>query len=112
MWHIRAGFLTFLAAYGIGALVSPALASGISLGPFSFVFNGVAALATVGGMFCIYLGYKLFTKGVREHRGELKAKIRFVEIMFTGVGPGLFFMAFGALVLMVALISAFLGQMQ
>ncbi len=88
----------------------PALASSGTVGDFSFVFNGVAALATLGGIFCVYLGYKLFTKGVQDHRGELKAKVRFVEILFTGVGPGLFFMAFGALVLMVALIAALMGQ--
>ena len=111
MWLSRTNTLLAVAC-GLTTLgATPAFASGISLGPFSFVFNGVAALATVGGIFCIYLGYKLFTKGVQEHRGELKAKVRFVEILFTGVGPGLFFMAFGALVLMVALIAAFLGQM-
>ena len=91
----------------LGLLVSfstEAFASGVEFGQFRFVFNGVAALATIGGIISIWLGYKLFTKGIDKKRGELKAKVKFVEIFFTGIGPGLFFMAFGAIVLMVALI--------
>jgi len=55
-------------------------ASGIKYGEFSFIFNGVAALATFGGIFSIWMGYRLFTKGIVKNRGELKAKVKFVEI--------------------------------
>jgi len=64
-----------------------ALASGMEIGEFRFVFNGVAALATFGGIVCIWLGYRLFTKGINQNRGELKAKVKFVEILFSGIGP-------------------------
>ena len=81
-----------------------AIASGVEFGDFKFAFNGVAALATLGGITSIWFGYKLFVKGIDKNRGELKAKVKFVEILFSGIGPGLFFMAFGAIVLIVSLI--------
>jgi hypothetical protein len=87
---------------------SEAFCSRVKTNGTEFVFSGVAALATLGGIFCIFLGYKLFTKGIDKHKGELKAKVKFVDIVFTGVGPGLFFMAFGAIVLITAIVMQFM----
>lgn len=86
-------------------------ASGISFEPSLFVLYGVAALATVGGIFCLYIGYKTFRKGIQQPRGELKAKARFIEISSTGIARGLFIMGLGALILMVALFVVFVGQL-
>lgn len=88
-------------------LPSLARASGFSTPEFSFEFQGVATLAVLGGIFCIYLGYKLFEKGKEKGKGSLRASSKFLTIVFSGVGPGLFFMAFGALILLTGVIASF-----
>jgi hypothetical protein len=81
------------------------LASGVTLSSGDkFVFNGIAALAACGGIFCIYLGYRLFIKGIDKGPGEMKGSASWVKFALKGVGPGLFFMAFGAFILLVALL--------
>jgi hypothetical protein len=73
-----------------------------------FVFNGIAALAACGGIFCIYLGYRLFTKGINKGPGKMTGSAKWIKFTLTGVGPGLFFMAFGAFILLVALLISVL----
>jgi hypothetical protein len=86
------------------------IASGFTLSSGEkFVFNGVAALAALGGIFCIYLGYRLFTKGIDKGPGKMTGSAKWVKFGLTGVGPGLFFMAFGALILIVALLVSVIG---
>ena len=66
------------------------------------LMRGVERLLIVGGagMFAV-LGYKLFMNGVREGYAKLSADVKVARFVFSGVGPGLFFMAFGAIVLVV-----------
>jgi hypothetical protein len=52
-----------------------------------------------------YLGYKLFLYGVNTGKGKVDFKSNFANIVFSGTGPGLFFMAFGSIVLLIALFT-------
>lgn len=68
------------------------------------IFRGIERLLIIiGGIFFGYLGYRLFVKGLTAGEGTLKYESRFMKVLFSGTGPGLFFMAFGAIVLMVAI---------
>jgi hypothetical protein len=52
-----------------------------------------------------FLGYKLYMNGITKGKGEMRAKSKLGELMLSGTGPGLFFMAFGAIVLIVCLVT-------
>jgi hypothetical protein len=68
------------------------------------VFRGIERLLIVaGGIVFGYLGYRLFEKGLTAGEGNLKFESKALKIIFSGTGPGLFFMAFGAVILVVAL---------
>ena len=56
-----------------------------------------------GAVLLICLGYMLYKQGISKGRGELQAKSKMGEILLSGTGPGLFFMAFGAIILLVGL---------
>jgi hypothetical protein len=90
----------------VALLPSSATASGVSFGDFKFEFFGVATFGALVGAFCIWLGYKLFTQGIQKGKSQLDFKSKFFSLVFSGVGPGLFFMAFGALIVLVAVIVA------
>ena len=61
-------------------------------------------LLVIGTFLFAYLGYRLFVFGVETIRGHLSAELsEAFKIVFSGTGPGLFFMAFGAIVLVAAL---------
>lgn len=79
----------------------------------SFTFNGIAFLGILGGCFCVFLGYKLFGQPVASGTGEMTAKIArgMADIGIKGSWPGIFFMGFGALVIMVAMLSAGAGAL-
>jgi hypothetical protein len=47
-----------------------------------------------------YLGFRLFALGHTSGPGKLQAKTKLGEVILSGTGPGLFFMAFGGLVLL------------
>ena len=68
---------------------------------FGFLFyRGIERwMIVVGGLIFGYLGYKLFLYGVDQGHGKLEAENQFIKLTFSGSGPGLFFMAFGALIL-------------
>jgi len=51
------------------------------------------------------LGFLLFRFGLTTGRGKLKFKSEFFLFNLSGSGPGLFFMACGAIVLLVALFN-------
>jgi hypothetical protein len=55
-------------------------------------------------MFFGYLGYRLFDKGLTVGESNLKFETKAMKVIFSGTGPGLFFMAFGAIVLLEAII--------
>jgi threonine/homoserine/homoserine lactone efflux protein len=52
-----------------------------------------------GAIFMIYLGYSLYKRSNSKGRNNLQAKTKLSQIILPGTGLGLFFMAFGAIVL-------------
>jgi len=58
-----------------------------------------------GAVFVIYTGYSLYKRGISKGRGDLKAKTKLGEILLSGTGPGVFFMVFGAIILLVGLFT-------
>lgn len=60
-------------------------------------------LVVIGGMLFAYLGYRLFIFGVSEGFAKLEGTSSLFKLSFSGTGPGLFFMAFGAIILIYAL---------
>lgn len=62
-------------------------------------------LITLGAVLFAYLGYRLFLKGKESGPGSLKVESDLLKIVVSGQGPGLFFMAFGAIVLMFSILS-------
>lgn len=70
------------------------------------MFRGLERILIIaGGIFCIYLGYRLFLFGADRGWSNLTSESAFFKITFSGTGPGLFFMAFGAIILTTALFS-------
>lgn len=74
---------------------------------FGFLFyRGIERwMIVVGGLIFGYLGYKLYLYGVDKGHGKLQAENQFFKLTFSGSGPGLFFMAFGALILVSSVYS-------
>jgi hypothetical protein len=71
-----------------------------------FFFRGIERwIVVLGGIFFAYLGYKLFLYGVDQGNGKLETESQFFKLTFSGSGPGLFFMAFGAIVLVSSIYS-------
>jgi hypothetical protein len=68
-------------------------------------WNGVHCLAIVAATIFAYLGYNLFVRGVNlQSQGVMNAKLPLhIAFDLSGTGPGLFFMAFGAMIILVAL---------
>lgn len=52
-----------------------------------------------------FLGYKLYRLGISQGYSKLNVKSSFLRFALSGSGPGLFFMALGALTLIIALIQ-------
>ena len=71
------------------------------------IYRGIERwMIILGGLVFAYLGYKLFLYGVDQGNGKLEAENQLFKITFSGSGPGLFFMAFGALILVFSTYSA------
>lgn len=49
--------------------------------------------------FISYLGYRLFVKGVESQETKLEGEVSEFKLSLSGTGPGMFFMAFGAIIL-------------
>ena len=63
-------------------------------------------LMVIGAIVFAYLGHRLFVIGVETVRGHRSAdRSEAFRIVFSGRGPQLFFMAFGAMVLVAAIFS-------
>ncbi|TGL58718.1 hypothetical protein [Leptospira sarikeiensis] len=62
-------------------------------------------LIAFGGILFGYLGYRLFLKGITTTKSDLKFESASLNIIFSGTGPGLFFMIFGAIILITSLYS-------
>ena len=66
-------------------------------------FRGIERIVIVLIAGCLaYLGYRLFVLGHTTGPGKLQADTKLGKIVLSGTGPGLFFMAFGAIVLVSA----------
>ena len=67
------------------------------------LFRGIERLTIVAGaVFIAFLGFRLFIHGKERGRGELKVESDILKLVVSGQGPGLFFMVFGALILIFA----------
>jgi hypothetical protein len=86
--------------------INPLLGSGVQFGNTKIMFNGVATIGAAGGIFAIFLGYQLFMKGIVKGKGNLVADTKIGKLAFSGTGPGLFFMAFGSLILVAAIVMS------
>ena len=51
------------------------------------------------------LGYWLYKLSINKGRGNLQANSKLGDIILSGTGPGLLFMAFGAIILLVGLLT-------
>jgi hypothetical protein len=70
------------------------------------VFRGIERiLIVIGAIIFGYLGYRLFVKGLTTGEGNLRFESKLMKVIFSGTGPGLFFMAFGAVVLVTAVMK-------
>jgi hypothetical protein len=70
------------------------------------VWRGLERLIVVTGAITFaYLGYRLFLAGIDKGPSKIEAETRFYKFAFSGVGPGLSFMAFGAIILVTALFT-------
>jgi hypothetical protein len=71
-----------------------------------FVLHGIERIViTLGAIAFGVLGYRLFTRGLTRSKGDLEFSSPMAKVVFSGAGPGLFFMAFGAIILVVAMLS-------
>lgn len=61
------------------------------------------AIVLVAGLFA-WLGYRLFMHGHAQGESKMSLESPWAKVVFSGTGAGLIFMAFGALVLVYALI--------
>ncbi len=57
-------------------------------------------LIAFAGVIFAYLGYRLYLHGFTVGRGKAEAHSKFGNLILSGTGPGLFFMFFGAVILM------------
>ena len=62
-------------------------------------------VVVLGAIFFGYLGYRLFLYGVDKGESRFATESRWFKVVFSGTGPGLLFMAFGATVLLMSLFS-------
>jgi hypothetical protein len=71
-----------------------------------FLLRGLERLAVIAGAITIaYFGYKLYLHGIEKGRGQLKSESKFFSFVLSGTGPGLFFMAFSSIILVMALFT-------
>jgi hypothetical protein len=65
-----------------------------------FIYKLVSLLC---GLFVIYLGYKLFIKGIFNESGDVEAVWESKKILVKKAAPGTFFALFGAIVMGVSI---------
>ncbi len=69
-------------------------------------FRGIERwLIALGGIMLCVLGYKLFIHGLKKGRGKLITESKLLKVTLSGSGPGLFFMAFGSIILITAILT-------
>jgi TonB family protein len=62
-------------------------------------------LIITAGIIFVILGYKLFLYGVDRGRSKLRSKSEPYKLIFSGSGPGLFFMVLGGLIIIFSIYS-------
>lgn len=68
------------------------------------VWRGIERLVIcLGAIAFAYLGYRLYAIGIKPGRNTTTVESPLLKFALSGTGPGLFFMAFGATVLAIAL---------
>ena len=70
------------------------------MGPLE-IKGAILAMAVLGGIICIYLGYRLYVLGVLE-KGSGSAGGTGLQITWKDYGPGVAFAAFGAVLIVFA----------
>lgn len=63
-------------------------------------------LCIVVAAFFAFLGYRLYFAGLTRGESKLQGKGAFGEFVVSGTGPGLFFMAFGGVVVVYAIATS------
>ncbi|HOY08656.1 MAG TPA: hypothetical protein PLB05_01105 [Candidatus Omnitrophota bacterium] len=72
----------------------------------AITFRGIERLLIIiGAVVYGYLGYRLYIKGITTGEDNLKFGSKVVKIILSGTSPGLFFMAFGAIVLITSVVT-------
>ena len=68
-------------------------------------------LSSIGvGALSIYLGYKLFSKGIWGQAGDLLASFKETKLVLRSAAPGTFFAVLGAVILCVTIVVGFSGS--
>lgn len=65
------------------------------------------AMAFLSGVFMVYLGYKLFDKGIVGTGGELQGRIGKNQVSLKKAAPGIFFALLGTLIILLSMYQAF-----
>lgn len=65
-----------------------------------FLFKVISLLC---GLFTIYLGYKLFVKGIFNEAGDFQATWKDINLLLKKAAPGTFFALFGAIVISISI---------
>src|SRR5262249_40413423 len=77
----------------------------------AFVLHGITRIIiALGAITFGYLGYRLFIHGHTQGKGSLEFESRVAKVIFSGTGPGLFFMAFGAIILSLLVLRGTVDQ--
>ena len=61
----------------------------------------------LSGVFSIFLGYKLFIKGIFVASGDLDISVDTKKLTLTSAAPGTFFTLFGAIIICIAIFKGF-----
>ncbi len=67
-------------------------------------------ICLVVGSISIFLGYKLFSKGIWGRAGELESSFKDIKLVLRNAAPGSFFAVLGALIICFTIVSGFKAQ--
>jgi len=70
------------------------------------VLRGIERIiAVAGGIVVCLMGYKLFRHGIDKGYEQLDIESKYFKIILSGTGPGRLFMALGAIIIMLSLVT-------
>ena len=74
----------------------------------AYVVNVIFKMFLIlAGIFCIYLGYRLFVKGVVPPAGEVDVKVKSYSLIIRKAAPGTFLFILGAAIIIVGITRVF-----